>query len=258
MDDYFRLVSNELLLKLNQIKTFVKKHNQTIGVLTEEVLRLFLKTYLPKGLSVEQGFIMSENGELSKQCDILIYDSIRFAPFYRVNDVVIVPVEAVVIVIEVKTTINKAIFNNAIRYFKNIKSLSNCKFYTYLFIYNSCEISKLKVFFDTYHHEGEYQLFDHDTFESLPDEITGINHSFHLQKDSVVIDRDMMGYSSFFYENEKGADISALEIFYLSVHRKVNQYLISVDNNYNNQNNIEAYFGTRVLSNYFAIELFDM
>lgn len=257
MDDYFRLVSNELLLKLSQIKTFVKKHNQTIGILTEEVLRHFLKTYLPKGLSVEQGFIMSKNGELSKQCDILIYDSIRFAPFYRVNDVVIVPVEAVIIVIEVKTTINRTIFNNAIHYFNNIKAISNNKIYTYLFVYNSCEISKLKVFFDSFPHKSEYKLFDHDTFQSLPDEITGINHSFHLEKDSVVIDRDMMGYSSFFYENEQGVDISALEIFYLSVYRKVNQYLISVDNN-NNKNNIEAYFCARILSSYFAIELFDM
>ena len=202
MADYFRLVSNELLNKLNQIRHFIKKHNPTIGVLTEEILRDFLKTYLPKSISVEQGFIMSSSGELSKQCDILIYDSFRFAPLYRLNGIVIVPTESVLAIVEVKTTVTKQICHDAIDYFKNVKAISSSK--TYLFIYNSCEISKLENYLMTYKHEGDYQKFDHDTFSLLPDEITGLNNSYHLKKDSVISNRDMIGYSSFFYENEEG------------------------------------------------------
>lgn len=62
MVDYFRLVSDELLIKLNQTKQFIRKHNSTIGILTEEILRAFLKTHLPKSVSVEQGFILSQSG----------------------------------------------------------------------------------------------------------------------------------------------------------------------------------------------------
>jgi hypothetical protein len=85
--NYFELVSQELLSKLNQIKTFIKKHNPAIGILTEEILRDFLRSHLPKIVSVEQGFILTTNGELSKQCDLIIYNSQTFAPFYRVKKV---------------------------------------------------------------------------------------------------------------------------------------------------------------------------
>ena len=98
MVDYFQLVSDELLIRLNQVKKFIKKHNPTIGILTEEILRTFLKNNLPKSISVEQGFILSQNGEMSKQCDILIYDSHYFAPFYRINDIVVVPADSVIAV----------------------------------------------------------------------------------------------------------------------------------------------------------------
>lgn len=102
MVDYFRLVSEELFIKLNQVKTFIKKHNPTIGILTEEILRTFLQDYIPKGVSVEQGFVLNKNGELSKQCDIIIYDSELYSPFYRINDIVVVPAESVISIIEIK------------------------------------------------------------------------------------------------------------------------------------------------------------
>jgi len=252
MEDYFRLVSDELLNKLNQVRQFIKRHNPTIGILTEEILRNFLKIYLPKSVSVEQGFIMSVNGQLSKQCDILIYDSFHFAPFYRLNDIVIVPTEAVVAIIEVKTTITKQIFHEVIEYFKNIRLISSAK--SYLFIYNSSEITKIENYFLTYKHKGEYQKFDHDTFQFLPDEITGINNSYHLKKDAVVFERDMIGYSSFFYENEQGTEINALENFYLSIYGVVENHN-SAQNNVSNTSR-QAYFNKRNLKNYFAIELF--
>lgn len=64
-DNYYKLISEELLIKLNQIKCFVKKHNLTIGILTEEILRNFLTDYLPKSISVSQGFIIYPDGNLS-------------------------------------------------------------------------------------------------------------------------------------------------------------------------------------------------
>ena len=70
-----------------------------------------------------------------------------------------------------------------------------------------------------------YQLFDHDTFQYLPDEITGINKSFHLRKDIVITDKDMVGYSSWFYEDSEGSEINALQTFYKSVSEVVESYI---------------------------------
>lgn len=254
MSKYFELVSQELLIKLAQVKSFITKHNPTIGVLTEEVLRDFLKTHLPNTVSVEQGFIIGDNGMLSKQCDILIYDSQSYAPLYRVNDIVIVPSDSVVAVVEVKTTINKSIFHNVIDYFKSFDYLPNAT--TYLFVFNSNSINKIGEYLHSYKHEGEYQLFDHDTFQYLPDEITGINKSFHLRKDRVITDRDMIGYSSWFYEDSEGSEINALQHFYKSVSGVVDSYINKSYRNIKYQSK-DVHKGMK-LNSIFAVELFDM
>ena len=256
MVDYFKLVSDELLIKLNQTRQFIKKHNPTIGLLTEEILRSFLKTHLPKSISVEQGFVLSEEGNLSKQCDILIYDSNFYAPFYRINDIVVIPSESVIAVIEVKTTLTKTIFHEVIRYFEDISAVTNAK--KYLFIYNSCKIDRLSEYFYSFKHKGDYHFFDHDTYQLLPDEITGINHSYHLKKDYVVGDRDEMGYSSFFFNNQDGTEISALQNFYLSVYSLVEEYNRKHMNKTELKTNRESYYPHGTLKNYFAFGLFDM
>lgn len=254
MSNYFELVSRELLIKLAQVKYFITKHNPTIGVLTEEILRDFLKAHLPNFVCVEQGFIMGNDGMLSKQCDILIYDYLSYAPLYRANDIAVVPPESVIAVIEVKTTVNKAIFHNVIDYFKSFDCLPNAK--TYLFIFNSNSIDKIGGYLRSYKHEGDYHLFDHDTYQYLPDEITGINESFHLRKDSVVTDKDMIGYSSWFYEDSEGSEINALQNFYESVSEVVDSYI------YNNYRNVKSrskdFHKDMKLKSIFAIELFDM
>lgn len=256
MINYFSLVSDELLLKLNQTRQFIKKHNPTIGVLTEEILRTFLKTYLPKIVSVEQGFIISENGVVSKQCDILIYDSNYYAPFYRINDIVVVPADSVIAVIEVKTTLTKPIFHDVIRYFENISLITSAK--KYLFVYNSCNINNIEGYFKSFKHKGNYQQFDHDTFQLLPDEITGINNSYHLKKDHVIGDRDEIGYSSFFFKDAMGTEISALQNFYISVYSLIEEYIDKNSKFVEKRLDRDSYYKKGDLKNYFAIGLFDM
>jgi len=252
MEDYFEFISRELLLKLSQVKEFIKKHNPTIGIVTEEILRSFLKEHLPKFISVEQGFIRNNDGNTSKQCDIIIYDSSLYAPFYRINDIVIVPAESVIAVIEVKTSITSGIFHDTLDYFKEIKNI--CFRPTYLFIYNAETIESIASYFSSYKQKhGEY-TFDHDTFQMLPDEITGINSSYHLKQDYVIGDNDTKGYSSYFFINEKGTEISALQNFYLSIYNKVENYLAET-HLIKYQLTRQSYFMKKI-SSYTAFSLF--
>lgn len=254
MSKYFEFVSQELLIKLAQIKCYITKHNPTIGVFTEEIVRNFLKNHLPSSVSVEQGFIANSRGELSKQCDIIVYDSQSFAPLYRVNDIIVVPSASVIAVIEVKTTINKSIFHSVIDYFKSFDYLSNAK--TYLFIFNSGKTDRIGEYFSSYKHNGSYQSFDHDTFQWLPDVITGINDSYHFCKDSVITDRDMMGYTYWYFEDDEGSDINALQLFFGSISDHVGSYIERTYRNekYSECNEIEKLR----LKSIFAIKLFDM
>ena len=224
MEQYFSLISQELLNKLEQVRHFITKHNPTIGLLTEAILREFLVTHLPKSVAVEQGFLMADDGSVSKQCDILVYDCLNFAPYYRINDVVVIPARSVIAIIEVKTTLNKSLFPGIISYFENIQQFCPCETRTYLFIYNAPPTDRLGSLFNTYKHPGEYQSFDHDTFYYLPDEITGLDLAYHFKKSLIAFDRDCMGYDSYFYQDQLGKPVSAVQIFLTSLYEVVQEH----------------------------------
>lgn len=258
-NEFFRLKTEELLNEILQVKTFIKRHNTTIGILTEEILRNFLTTYLPKGVAIEQGFIIDEFGNMSKQIDIIIYDCLLYAPLYRINDIVIVPNKSVLDVIEVKTTVNsKTAFHEIIKYFYSISETLDYRTKKRLFIYNSATTFKLNEYFHNFKHPGGYQMFDHDTFQYLPDTISGIQSSYHLGKEQVTFDRDMMGYTSYNYLDNTNKDISSLELFLKSIYDNVFQYNLSkTDKEF--RNNIDFEIKNKgSLKSIFAIELFDM
>ena len=254
-NEYYRLKAAELLNELSQVRTFIKRHGPTIGILTEEILRNFLATYLPKGISVEQGFIIGDDGTLSKQIDILIYDSQLFAPLYRINNIVVVPSASVLAIVEVKTTVKNAkFFHDIINYFYSVSQQLNDNTKKYLFIYNSASISNLTKYFLSFKHLGESEEFDHDTFQYLPDAITAINTSFFLKKDLITFDSDKIGYSSHQFSDKTNKSISSLEIFYKDIFEIVFKYINSkapIQKNHNFTSNGK-------LESISAIELFDM
>ena len=83
--------------------------NYSSGIFRESLLRSFLTTVLPRSISVDSGFVYGfEQIENSRQIDILVWDSGRHAAVYQSQEFVIVPPEAVIAAISVKTTLNKA------------------------------------------------------------------------------------------------------------------------------------------------------
>ncbi len=82
--------------------------NYSSGIFRESLLRNFLATVLPQSISVDSGFVYGfEQVPNSRQIDILVWDSDRHAAVYRTREFVIVPPEAVIAAISVKTTLNK-------------------------------------------------------------------------------------------------------------------------------------------------------
>ncbi len=83
--------------------------NYSSGIFRESLLRNFLTTVLPRSISVDSGFVYGfEQIDNSRQIDILVWDSGRHAAVYQSQEFVIVPPEAVIAAISVKTTLNKA------------------------------------------------------------------------------------------------------------------------------------------------------
>ena len=122
MDPHLKLLesySSEFTAQLRRINAFIT-HPTSIGTSHEGIIRRFLQKYIPKRLAVGEGFIIDQQNNPSKQCDIVIWSHLDYAPYYREGDFVILPAEAVKAVIEVKTTLDKGQIISA---YKNLDSV---------------------------------------------------------------------------------------------------------------------------------------
>lgn len=221
MEQYFSLVNKEFDLRIKQIRQFIKHHNPSIGAFNEEILRKFLRDFLPKWVSVGQGFVLDRAGNISTQIDILIYNSTFYAPLYSVNDLVVLPPESVFIAIEVKTRVNKKIFQEIFPKNQTLKKI-NPSIDTQIFIYNPPSSKRIVNYLDSYD-------FSSYSAEDIPDRIYGLS-KFYFQKENIELDNlNGVGYINEIYVS-KGTDEKAIfEIFYYNIYRvierKINQDL---------------------------------
>jgi hypothetical protein len=102
------------------VKTEGSAHKGEDGRYVEELIRQYLKRYLPTSLEVLTGFILrpavktglngrerkNETDTHSTQLDIIVYDSGKYPVFQRFGNSVIVPPEGVLAIISVKKHLN--------------------------------------------------------------------------------------------------------------------------------------------------------
>jgi hypothetical protein len=89
----------------------------------EASLRVFLETYLPKRYAIAKGEIVDSEGNVSRQCDLIIYDAINSPLLLSGKDYRVFPAESVYGVIEVKSVLNGTQFQKAIENIRSVKNL---------------------------------------------------------------------------------------------------------------------------------------
>jgi hypothetical protein len=106
---YGRAVAKEFGARRNRIRNFVTEHNLTSGTANEIILRDFLASLSPGRYTVGQGFICNPTrpNQVSRQCDILVFDQINYPLVHFEGDVKVVWPESVQVVIEVKTRLDR-------------------------------------------------------------------------------------------------------------------------------------------------------
>jgi hypothetical protein len=108
----------ELKSKMDRLDVLIgEKHWLTVGTYKESLLKNHLAGKVPKRYDISTGFSMSSalrTKTISKQTDIIIWDSLDNSPFYRDSDFVIVPPESVKTVIEVKSTLTSDTLKKAL------------------------------------------------------------------------------------------------------------------------------------------------
>lgn len=89
----------------------------------EGILQTFLSDRLPKRFAIEGGFVIGVTGGMSRQTDLIIYDSIN-SPVYRATKRAhIIPRNSVASVIEVKSKLNKEELRDAALKLAEIKAM---------------------------------------------------------------------------------------------------------------------------------------
>ncbi len=100
------------------------RHAGEYGMFRESIVRDFLKFIVPKSLDMSTGFIITSMNDVSTQCDVVIYDP-RITPLYQEGDRQrFFPIESVYCVGEVKSTMSKQEFKEAINKLARVKALS--------------------------------------------------------------------------------------------------------------------------------------
>lgn len=188
--DYFTSMADEFYAKFNRINNLIgDKHWLSIGNYREEILRDFLKQYMPKRFSVGTGFIRCSDGKLSRQIDILIYDSVNYAPLFIDKDFVIITPEAVCAVIEVKSTLDSKELKDALELLDAIKKIGKkrtkkenifCGIFAYKKeISNKCMMNCYKEFYSSKIDFKRLQR-DYDSFRMTFVEVISILREFSL------------------------------------------------------------------------------
>ena len=103
--DFQKSISNELIATKDRVRLIVDNHWGEEGKYKEVILMEVLKKRLPKNVCVGTGFIVNQD-QISTQIDIIVYRN-EIPIILQQGDFVIVPSDAVLGVIEVKTSLKR-------------------------------------------------------------------------------------------------------------------------------------------------------
>jgi hypothetical protein len=111
---YYHSLTAELEAVKDRVRNFIAgNHWLTHGEWRESVLRAMIAQRLPNSVNIGRGFVITESGPTT-QCDILIYRADR-PILFRQGDLAFVTPDAVVAVIEVKSTATKKVVTESLK-----------------------------------------------------------------------------------------------------------------------------------------------
>ena len=125
----FDLLQSKIAGAISEAQSFSTiEHDGTRGRLREIVLTKLIRPFIPPNWEVTTGFLCSSDGSdtsetQSGQEDLIIYDPSFLPAFFSDLEQSIVPVEAAIATIEVKSTVNSAAVNQAVTHADRIQSM---------------------------------------------------------------------------------------------------------------------------------------
>ncbi len=109
-DDYQRRLNDRLLADVKFAQSLVR-HNGERGRILELTFQKLLERHLPEAFGLTTGFAIDHKGNISKQLDIIVYSK-SHCPFFFNEGISVLPVEAVILAVEVKTKLDAREFED--------------------------------------------------------------------------------------------------------------------------------------------------
>jgi hypothetical protein len=120
--EVFQGIANKLLVDFDQIHSQID-HAGERGRQREKAVEAFLVKYLPKKYSIGTGHVIDRQGNISKQCDIVIYDAFNCPLLLVEEGYQLFPAEAVFGVIEVKSVFDASTAEESVQNIQSVKGL---------------------------------------------------------------------------------------------------------------------------------------
>ncbi len=122
MENYYKNVQEKLMVQRDIIRSLLKDP-QIIGDYYEAIIRDAIRESIPESFAVRRGVILSDTGETSRECDIIVYSAAEYGPLFLSENIVVVNPDAVRIVIQVKGTLNVENLKDAIDNLESVNRL---------------------------------------------------------------------------------------------------------------------------------------
>jgi uncharacterized protein DUF6602 len=124
IDDVFKSIGDRLLSDFESISGSIH-HNPSKGRAREQgIIREYLSIYLPKRLGISNGEIVCTAGEVSPECDCVVFDAMTCPFLVDKQDFRIFPIEAVYGIIEIKSFLGEKELSSSIDNLAKIKGFS--------------------------------------------------------------------------------------------------------------------------------------
>ena len=223
-EEKYRRQATIFLRKINESRLFFEKHMPSIGYVGEHLLRKSLRSLMSKSYGICQGFVTC-TGEISGQCDIIIYRKEKNAVHKSYGELKIVNAESVVSVIEVKTSISQKTFHSTLRAFERLNALrvTNC----FLFVYGKFTRKKMCNWLFSYKYPNtstepyiimDSYVYDWPDMEWLPNSVLTIESNKYFKIGHISADNgDWIGYTSLNIIDENDEQICCLQEFFSDI-----------------------------------------
>ena len=235
-EDKYRYKAAIFLRRITEARQLFDKHKPSIGFVGEYLLRNIFHDLISQSYGICQGFV-TYKGEISRQCDIIIYKKGKKSIAKSYGELKIVNSENVVSVIEVKSSISKETFHSTLKAFEQLYALgvTNC----FLFVYGQLTRRKLENWLSSYKyhvsHTEQYfiadsYLYDWSDMEWLPNSILALESNKYFKLEHITADNgDWVGYTALNIKDSKDACISCIQKCFLDIVMPICGSTISMD-----------------------------